>query len=125
MAGLLDQARPPFGHLVIAPVAIQALPGHEITALQTQGLDLSRGPLEARRGLLLHTLYHKQLSHQLAADWMTHRHHRCPTLTNPHLLISQKSAVNPDRPAVNIGTLRNVLPKGLTLDGLRQDRSLN
>ncbi|MFH9967663.1 hypothetical protein ACH4PR_40930 [Streptomyces mirabilis] len=50
---------------------------------------------------------------------------RAPASVNPHLLVSQKTAVDPDHPAVSIGTLRAALPKGLTLDGLRQDRILN
>ena len=46
-------------------------------------------------------------------------------LGQPSLLVSQKTAVDPDHPAVNIGPLRSALPKGLTLAGLRQDRILN
>ncbi|MGW0537416.1 hypothetical protein [Streptomyces sp. NPDC003032] len=65
------------------------------------------------------------LDHQLPADWTTYRHHRSPTSSNPHLLVSQKGAVDPDHPAVSIGTLSGVLPRGLTLSGLRQDRILN
>ncbi|OAH09879.1 hypothetical protein [Streptomyces jeddahensis] len=56
---------------------------------------------------------------------MTYRHRRWPASTNPHLLVSTKTAVDPDHPAVSMGTLRQVLPKGLTLSGLRQDRVLN
>ncbi|WSG29072.1 hypothetical protein OHB30_48485 [Streptomyces europaeiscabiei] len=85
----------------------------------------SRGTLEVQRGLLRHTLYLEELTHQLAADWTTYRHLRWPASANPHLLVSQKTAVDPDHPAVNIGTLRAALPKGLTLASLRQDRILN
>ncbi|MBB5938953.1 hypothetical protein [Streptomyces zagrosensis] len=42
-----------------------------------------------------------------------------------HLLVSQKTAVGPDHPAVGIGTLSGALPRGLTLSGLRQDRIRN
>ncbi|MFI6670974.1 hypothetical protein ACIBM1_39465 [Streptomyces sp. NPDC050481] len=125
LMGLLDQARTPRGRLVIALTAIHALPGHEIRTLNAAGLDLSRGTLEIRRGLLRHTLYLEELTHQLAADWTTYRHRRWPASTNPHLLVSQKTAADPDHPAVSIGTLRAALPQGLTLDGLRQDRILN
>ncbi|MGW1887386.1 hypothetical protein [Streptomyces sp. NPDC001970] len=45
--------------------------------------------------------------------------------TNPHLLVSQKTAITPDHPAVDIGTLRGDPPMGLTLSGLRQDRTLH
>ncbi len=37
----------------------------------------------------------------------------------------QKAAVDPDHPAANIGLLRGVLTRGLTLGDLRQDRILN
>ncbi|WNZ06182.1 hypothetical protein [Streptomyces sp. 11x1] len=125
LMGLLDQAPTPLGRLVVALASIHALPGHEIRTLHTTGLDLSRGTLEVPRGLLRHTLYLDELTHQLAADWTTYRHLRWPASTNPHLLVSQKTAVDPDHPAASIGTLRAALPKGLTLDGLRQDRILN
>ncbi|MDQ0605435.1 hypothetical protein QF037_009780 [Streptomyces canus] len=78
-----------------------------------------------RRGLLRHTLYLEKLTHQIAADWVTYRHRRWPASANPHLLVSQKTAVDPDHPAVAIGLLRGVLPRGLTLSGLRQDRIHN
>jgi hypothetical protein len=40
------------------------------------------------------------------------------------LLVSQKSAVDRDYPAVSIATLSAAFPRGLTLSGLRQDRIL-
>ncbi|EPH46913.1 hypothetical protein ABT390_33775 [Streptomyces aurantiacus] len=125
LMGLLDQARTPLGRLVVALAAIHALPGYEIRTLHTAGLDLSRGTLEVRRGLLRHTLYLEELTHQLAADWTNYRHQRWSASTNPHLLVSQKTAVDPDHPAVSLGTLSGALPRGLTLSGLRQDRILN
>ncbi|MEU2284230.1 hypothetical protein ABZ614_20180 [Streptomyces sp. NPDC013178] len=125
LMGLLDQATTPLGRLVVALAAVHALPGKEIRALHTTGLDLSRGTLEVRRGLLRHTLYLEELTHQLAADWTVYRHQRWPASANPHLLVSQKSAVDPDHPAVSIGLLSGALPRGLTLSGLRQDRILN
>ncbi|MFF8322904.1 hypothetical protein ACF06V_37840 [Streptomyces bobili] len=83
LMGLLDQATTPLGRLVVAFAAIHALPGKEIQTLHTTGLDLSRGTLEVRRGLLRHTLYLEELTHQLAADWTTYRHHRWPASSNP------------------------------------------
>ncbi|MFG2497432.1 hypothetical protein ACGFSB_04335 [Streptomyces sp. NPDC048441] len=125
LTGLLDQAGTPLGCLIIALVAIHALPGHEIRSVHTTGLDLSRGTLEVRRGLLRHTLYLEELTHQLAIDWTAYRHQRWPASTNPHLLVSQVSAVDTDHPAVSMGLLSGALPRGLTLSGLRQDRILD
>ncbi|MEV6057635.1 hypothetical protein [Streptomyces sp. NPDC052107] len=45
--------------------------------------------------------------------------------SNPHLLVSQKTAADLDHPAASIGTLSGALPRGLTLSGLKQDRILN
>ncbi|MFJ8349417.1 hypothetical protein ACIQ9J_24260 [Streptomyces sp. NPDC094153] len=67
--GLLDYASTPLGRLVVASASIHALPGHEIRTLHTTDLNLSRGTLEVRRGLLRHTLYMEELTRQLAADW--------------------------------------------------------
>ncbi|MFJ8390854.1 hypothetical protein ACIQ9Q_41510 [Streptomyces sp. NPDC094438] len=75
--------------------------------------------------MLRHTLYLEELTHQLAADWTACRHQRWPTSANPHLLVSQKTAVDPDHPAVSIGLLRGALCRGLTLSGLRPGRILN
>ncbi|MFE7036082.1 hypothetical protein ACFU9Y_37855 [Streptomyces sp. NPDC057621] len=124
LMGLLDQATKPLGRFVVALTAIHALPVKEIQTLHTSGLDLSRGTLEVRRGLLRHTLYLEELTHQLAADWTAYRHRRWPASSNPHLLVSQKTAVDPDHPAVSMGTLQGALPRGLTLSGLRQDRRI-
>ncbi|WP_319330582.1 MULTISPECIES: hypothetical protein [unclassified Streptomyces] len=70
-------------------------------------------------------LFFREPLHQLTADWTTYRSHRWPASSNPHLLVSRKSAVDPDHPAVSIGALSGALPRGLTLSGLRQDRILN
>lgn len=60
-----------------------------------------------------------------AADWTTYRHQRWSASSNPHLLVSQKTAADPDHPPISIGTLSGALPRGLTPGGLRQDRILD
>lgn len=60
-----------------------------------------------------------------ASEWLTYRHRRWPASTNPHLLVSQRTALDPDHPPVSMTTLHRALPKGVPLDGLRQDRILN
>ncbi|MEV7423416.1 hypothetical protein [Streptomyces sp. NPDC091212] len=75
--------------------------------------------------MLRHTLYIEEFTHALAAEWLTYRHRRWPASTNPHLLVSQRTALDPDHPPVSMTMLHRHLPKGFTLDGLRQDRILN
>ncbi|MFI8235003.1 hypothetical protein ACIGDI_40050 [Streptomyces sp. NPDC085900] len=125
LARLLDHARTPVGRLAVALAAVHAVPGRDMRMILTADVDLARGTVEIRRGLLRHTLYLEEFTHRLAAEWLTYRHHRWPGSTNPHLLVSQKSALDPDQPAISIGALRGVLPKGMTLDDLRQDRILD
>ncbi|MEU0352744.1 hypothetical protein ABZ302_38935 [Streptomyces sp. NPDC006237] len=125
LATLLDRATTPLGRLVVALTAVHALPGHEMPTLLTCDLNLAHGTLEARRGLLRHTLYIEEFTHGLAAEWLTYRHRRWPASTNPHLLVSQRTALDPDHPPVSMTMLHRHLPKGFTLDGLRQDRILN
>ena len=124
LAGLLSSARTPLARLVIAFVAVHALGGNEMRSILATDLNLSRGTLTIRRGLP-HTVHLEGLTRQLITDWLNYRHERWPASTNPHLLVSQKTALDPDHPAISLGTLRANLPTGVTLDGLRQDRILN
>jgi integrase len=123
--GLIDQAKSAFARLVSALVAVHALPGHEIRKLRTADLDLSNGSLQVRRGVLRHTIYLEELTHRLAAEWLTDRHRRWPASANPHLLVSTRSALDPERPLVSSEAIRDAIPKGLTPSQLRQDRMLN
>ncbi|MFD9054828.1 hypothetical protein ACH4M8_28360 [Streptomyces albidoflavus] len=125
LAGLIGHAKSPLSRLVIALVAVHALPGEELRTIRTADLNLARGTLEVRRGLLRHTLYLEEFTHRLATEWLAYRHHRWPASTNPNLLVSQKTALDPDHPVVSRTLLRRTLPKNVTLVGLRQDRMLN
>ncbi|MCX4460146.1 hypothetical protein OOK58_57220 [Streptomyces sp. NBC_01728] len=95
LAGLLDHATTPLGRLTVALAAVHAVPGSDILKVLTADVDLARGTLEIRRGLLRHTLYLEEFTHRLAAEWLAYRHHRWPASTNPHLLVSQKTALDP------------------------------
>ncbi|WP_216825611.1 hypothetical protein [Streptomyces sp. P3] len=125
LVGLLDRTETPFARLAIALAAVHAVPAAEIRTVRTADLNLACGTLEIRRGLLRRTLYLEELTHQLAADWLVYRHQRWPASVNPHLLVSQKTALDPDHPAVHRVTLSQILPNGPTLDRLRQDRILD
>lgn len=83
---------------------------------------MSCGTLQARRGLRRHAVYLEECTHQLAADWLPYRHRRS---ANPHLLVSQRSALSQERPLVSIETVRATSPKGAAMDGLRQVQILD
>lgn len=125
MAGLLDRAETPLARLAFVLAAVHAVPAAEIRTALSVDLNLARGTLELRRGLLRHTLYLEELTHRFAADWLACRHQRWPASVNPYLLVSQKTALDPDHPAMHRGTLGQILPTGPTLDRLRQDRILD
>lgn len=125
LAGALQQTKTPLGRLIIVLAAVHAVPVHELRTILTRDLDLARGTLVIHRGLRPHTLYLEELTHRITADWLDYRHRRWPASTNPRLIVSQRSALDPDHPAVGKTLLRTDVPQGLTLVGLRQDRILN
>ncbi|QHY93561.1 hypothetical protein SSPS47_00255 [Streptomyces sp. S4.7] len=113
------------GRPVLVLAAVHAVPVHELRTILTCDLDLACGTLVIRRGLRRHTLYLEELTHQVAADWLDYRHRRWPASTNPRLIASERAPLDPDHPAVGKTLLRDDVPQGLTLVGLRQDRILN
>ncbi|MFD3750190.1 hypothetical protein ACFWVT_07950 [Streptomyces cyaneofuscatus] len=125
LTNALQQTKTPLGRLAIVLAAVHAVPRHELRTIMTRDLDLARGTLVIHRGLLRHTLYLEELTHRITVDWLDYRHRRWPASTNPHLLVSQRSALDPDHPPVGKTLLRSDVLRGLTLAGLRQDRILN
>lgn len=99
LAGLLDHGATPLARLTIALAAIHAIPATEIRTARTVGLNLARGALGLRRGLLRRTLYLEELTHRVTTDWLTYRHQRWLPSANPHLQVSQRTALDPDRTA--------------------------
>ncbi|MFE6484944.1 hypothetical protein ACFVGN_18675 [Streptomyces sp. NPDC057757] len=125
---LLHHAPTAFGRLTLALIAIHALQPLQVTRLRTNDLDLTHATLTVHRGphRQPHTLYLEDLTHRLATQWITERHHRWPHSTNPHLLISTQSATDPTHPAVHVATLNLALTNlDLPLHHLRQDRILD
>jgi integrase len=125
LAGLLRQAATESARLVIALAAVHALPGQEIRALLDADLDLSAGRLIVRRRSGEHIVFLEELTHTLASQWITYRHRRWPMSSNPYLLVTQRTALDPDRARVSAGSLRYILPAGVTIQQLRQDRILH
>lgn len=63
------------------------------------------------------------LTRQAVLDWLDHRRTRWPNTTNPHLLITQKTAVELG-PAGKLWTTRATRNLTATLERLRVDRQL-
>ncbi|MFI1177508.1 hypothetical protein [Streptomyces melanogenes] len=122
---LFEEVTSAFGRLTVALVAVHALTGESIRALQLTDLDLAHGRLTGRQGLRRRTIHLEPFTYQLAADWLTERHRRWPASTNPHLLTTGRAALAAAAPPVHITTIRCVFPKGMNLNALRQDRILD
>ncbi|WP_331730933.1 hypothetical protein OHV05_37695 (plasmid) [Kitasatospora sp. NBC_00070] len=104
---LLDQAHTPLARLAIT---LAAVPAGEIRATRTT--DLAHAVLTLRRGLRRHVLHLGERTLRLTSDWLTYRHQRWPTSTNPHLLVTQKTPIDPDHPPIARATLQLILPAG-------------
>ncbi|MGW1551117.1 hypothetical protein [Streptomyces sp. NPDC002346] len=102
-----------------------ALNGEEIRALLLTNVDLAHGTLTIRRGIRRRVVRLEPFTHQLIADWLTERHARWPASTNPHLLVTGRTALSTTAAPPDVTAIRGVFPKGMSLDVLRQDRILD
>jgi hypothetical protein len=125
LQGVLDYADNPFERFIVVLVAVHALAGTTIPTLLHKDLDLAAGRLTVRRGSWRHTVFLDDLSHQVAADFIAERHRRWPGTTNPHLLVSQQSAMHTGHPPISTSMFDHVFRgAGLTMQQVRQDRIL-
>jgi integrase len=124
VAGLLNRADGPAAQLAVALVAIHAVPVADLIRLQADDLNLAAGTLTIRRGYRRRIVYLDEVTTALASRWLRYRHHRWPGSRNPHLLLSQQTAVDtsPVGPTL-IWTMFE--PLGVRPDRLRQDRILD
>ncbi|MEU4066204.1 hypothetical protein AB0F25_27990 [Streptomyces wedmorensis] len=122
---MFSQAKSAFARLTIALVAVHALNGEEIRALLLTNVDLAHGTLTVRHRLKRRVVGLEPFTHQLIADWLTERHVRWPASTNPHLLVTGRTALSATGAPPDATTIRGVFPKGMNLDALRQDRILD
>jgi hypothetical protein len=121
---LLERAITPAQRLVVLLIAVHALPGYEITALDLGDLDLSAGRLTVRRSNCPRVIWLDPATHQAADDWLRDRHLRWPHSTNRHLLVNTHTAMDTRNPPIT-----GLFPKlfgslGLTMQQVRQDRIL-
>ena len=126
LRGLIDRAGGPMARLAVALVAIHGLGKRETPQLLMADLDLPGGSLLIRRGLAWHTVYLDDLTRTLAIAWLRERHRRWPATANPHLLISQQTAVMDTLPPISSMVMTDIFrPLGLTPSRLRRDRILD
>ncbi|MFJ9371405.1 hypothetical protein ACIRRA_44380 [Nocardia sp. NPDC101769] len=126
LRGLIDHTDGAFARLVIALVAVHALPTCDLRRLLLDDLDLARGRLIVRRPGRVHTVWLDTLTHQLAGQWLAERHRRWPASTNPHLLINQQTAFHTQHPPIGVSMPQRVFAThGLAVGQVRQDRILD
>jgi hypothetical protein len=112
---------------MLALVAIHALTRSQISRLLLADLDRAQGQLRVRRtGRLDHTVYLDEVTMKLATAWLVERNRRWPNTTNPHLIVTRRTAVDDAHPRaskeVTTSPFRTI---GVPAGKLRQDRILD
>ncbi len=128
LRGLLDRAPTTMAKLAVALVAIHALRPVELRRLHLADLNRARGRLTVRRPVAGRDriVILNELTLRLAGTWLRERAQRWPHNTNPHLLISQQTAVDPSQPPVCRFTVQKLFfPLAITPGQLRADRILD
>lgn len=100
LVGLLDRAPTVMDKVVVALVAIHAVGPTAIRHLQWSDLDRSAGILITRRLGNRHTIYLDELTMEHLTTWLRERADRWPHSTNPHLFVTQITALDPSGPPV-------------------------
>jgi hypothetical protein len=96
------------------------MPVADLIHLQAADLNLAAGTLTIRRGYRCRVVYLDEVTAALASRWLRYRHQRWPGSRNPHLLVSQQTAVDTSPVGPNMFE-----PLGVRPDRLRQDRILD
>jgi site-specific recombinase XerC len=126
LAGLLDSTTNPALRLVIALIAVHALTRHDIRHLLVEDVDLAHGRLTVRCVGGNDVVYLDATTYQLARQWLAERHRRWPRSTNPHLLVSSRTAPDNRHPPISPLTISVPLRRlGHSARQLRADRILH
>jgi integrase len=128
LRGLLDRAPTTLAKLAVALVAIHALRPVELRGLHLADLDRAHGRLTVRRPTAGadRIVVLDELTLRLAGAWLRERARRWPHSTNPYLLVSQQTALDPSQPPVCRFTVQALFfPLGITPGQLRADRILD
>ncbi|MET8453667.1 hypothetical protein [Streptomyces sp. NPDC005209] len=105
--------------LIIALAAVHAAQPKMIRTMQLDDVDLGN-----RRVIVGgHVRPLDDLTRRAVLDWLDYRRNRWPNTANPHLLITQKTAVELG-PAGKLWTTRATRNLSATLERLRVDRQL-
>ncbi|GAA2607289.1 MULTISPECIES: hypothetical protein [Streptomyces] len=105
--------------LIVALAAIHAARPKMIRTMQLGDVDLGHRRITVGG----HVRPLDDLTRRAALDWLDHRRSRWPNAANPHLLITQKTAVELG-PAGKLWTTRATRNLTATLERLRVDRQL-
>lgn len=105
--------------LIVALAAIHAARPKMIRTMQLDDVDLGNRRITVGG----HVRPLDDFTHRAVLDWLDHRRSRWPNTANPHLLITQKTAVELG-PAGKLWTTRATRNLTATLERLRVDRQL-
>ncbi|MBK3575015.1 hypothetical protein JHN63_14585 [Streptomyces sp. MBT65] len=112
-------ASTPDVRLIVALAAVHAARPKMIRTMQLEDVDLGNRRITVGG----HVRPLDDLTRRAVLDWLGHRHSRWPNTANPHLLITQKTAVELG-PAGKLWTTRATRNLTATLERLRVDRQL-
>jgi integrase len=105
--------------LIIALASVHAARPKTIRTMQLEDVDLGNRRITVGG----HVRPLDDLTRRAVLDWLDYRRNRWPNTANPHLLITQKTAVELG-PAGNLWTTRATRNLTATLERLRVDRQL-
>ncbi|MBF6331895.1 site-specific integrase [Nocardia transvalensis] len=126
LRGLIDKTDRPMTRFTLALVAIHALATQDLRHLELDDLDRSAGRLVVRRPYTRHLVFLDELTLTLITAWLRERNRRWPRSANPHLLVTQRTAVDPSHPPISPYTVKMMFrPFGISPLKLRIDRILD
>lgn len=127
LVGLLDAAPNALMKAIVALVAIHALKPVDIARCHLADLDQSGARMTVHRRFGdVHTIYLDSLTQRLLEQWLHERSRRWPRSTNPHLFITQQTALDPSAAPLTRYTLWGTFDSlGATPTQLRTDRILD
>ncbi|MGY2116628.1 hypothetical protein ACW9HR_22210 [Nocardia gipuzkoensis] len=126
LIGLIDKTHRPMTRFTLALVAIHALTTQDLRHLKLDDLDRSAGRLIVRRVHTRHVVFLDEFTLTLLTDWLRERNRRWPRSTNPHLLVNQRTAVDPSHPPISQYATKMMFRRfGISPLKLRIDRILD